>query len=223
MYSGRIPTAALKMPKVDNARVRYLTPDEAERLLIALKARSLPWWRIASVSLHTGMRLGEVLGMAWGDLDMNADVIHVRFGKTGVRMAHMNETVKDIFEELPAGPPSALIFPSTRGTIRKVTDASNTFVRVVEALGLNQGVTDDRQKVVFHTLRHTFASWLAISGVPHTISTLMGHSSMEMTKRYAHLCPDTKWEAVGKLDLMAGQTSEASEVQPRVLTKRRPK
>jgi integrase len=68
---------------------------------------------------------------------------------------------------------------------RKVTDASNTFVRVVEALGLNQGVTDDRQKVVFHTLRYTFAFWLAISGVPlYTISVLMGHSSMEMTKRY---------------------------------------
>jgi integrase len=204
LYSGRIPTVALKMPKVDNARVRYLTPEEADKLLAALKTRSLPWWRIASVSLHTGMRLGEVLGLAWGDLDMKANVIHVRFGKTCVRMAHMNNVVHSIFEEMTPGQPSDLVFPASNGTIRKSTDASKTFSRVVEDLKLNDGVADRRQKVVFHTFRHTFASWLAIEGVAlYTISNLMGHSSLEMTKRYAHLCPDVKQEAVAKIESIA--------------------
>ena len=79
-----------------------------------------------------------------------------------------------------------------------------SFKRAVEELGFNKGIKDVRQKVVFHTLRHTFASWLAIDGVPlYTISELMGHSTMDMTKRYAHLCPDTKRAAVEKIDAIS--------------------
>lgn len=204
LYNGRIPTASLKMPKVENARIRYLTPDEADKLLAAIKTRSQSWWAIASVSLHTGMRLGEVLGLTRSDLDMDANVIHVRFGKTGVRMAHMNETLKAIFNDMPPRKPSDLLFPAANGKTRNATDTSKTFSRVVAELGFNKGVADSRQKVVFHTFRHTFASWLAIEGVPlYTISTLMGHSTLEMTKRYAHLCPDVKQEAVAKIGAVA--------------------
>jgi integrase len=53
------------------------------------------------------------------------------------------------------------------------------------------------QKVVFHSLRHTFASWLAIQGTPlYTIKELIGHKSIVMSERYAHLIPDQKIEAV---------------------------
>lgn len=212
LYSGRIPTVALKMPKVDNARIRYLTPDEAQGLFGKLKVKSVSWWRIASVSLHTGMRLGEVLKMTWGDLDMKANVIHVRFGKTGVRMAHINETLTELFGDMEKGAPSALVFPAANGSERNCTDASKSFSRTVAELGLNKGVADTRQKVVFHTLRHTFASWLAIDGVPlYTISHLMGHSSLEMTKRYAHLCPDVKQEAVAKIGVIARRTKARQE------------
>lgn len=223
LYDGRIPTAGIKMPKVDNARIRYLTPIEADLLLKALKIHSATWWQISYLSLYTGMRLGEVLSLTRSDLDLSAGVIHVRDAKGGTRMAQMNDSVKALFAEMPAGLQSDLIFPA-RGTTNKVTHSSKIFIKVVEGLGFNQGVTDPRQKVVFHTLRHTFASWLAISGVPlYTISSLMGHASLEMTKRYAHLCPDAKREAVGKLELMGGQSRFASESQPLVLTKRRSK
>jgi integrase len=155
LYMGRIPTASIKMPKVDNARVRYLTPDEADRLLSALKARSISWWRIANVSLHTGMRSGEVSALTWGDLNMEDNTIHVRFGKTGSRMAHMNNAVKCIFQEMHQGQPSDLIFPATGGGMRLHTDVSNTFSRVVEDLKMNENVADRRHKVVFHTLRQS--------------------------------------------------------------------
>ncbi len=53
------------------------------------------------------------------------------------------------------------------------------------------GITDDRHKVVFHTLRHTFASWLAQKGVPlHTLAGLMGQKTFIMAQRYAHLSPE---------------------------------
>ena len=82
--------------------------------------------------------------------------------------------------------------------IRKV---SHTFNRVVQQLGLNNGITDRRQKVVFHTLRHTYASWLVQTGVDlYTVQKLMGHSNISMTERYAHLGENTFKKAVKNLE-----------------------
>ena len=70
------------------------------------------------------------------------------------------------------------------------------YVQVTEKLGINRGVTDRRDKVVAHTLRHSFASWLAMDGVPIiTIQKLMGHSDLSMTLRYAHLSPHHERQA----------------------------
>jgi site-specific recombinase XerD len=58
-------------------------------------------------------------------------------------------------------------------------------------------VTDRRQKVLFHTLRHTFASWLVQQGEDlYMVQKLMGHASLVMTERYSHLAPDTLRTAV---------------------------
>ena len=82
------------------------------------------------------------------------------------------------------------VFPARDGGQRRWV--SDTFERVVEALGFNDGIEDARQRVVFHSLRHTFASWLVQRGVPlYTVAELMGHTTLEMTKRYSHLAPDT--------------------------------
>jgi integrase len=67
-------------------------------------------------------------------------------------------------------------------------------------LGFNKGITDQRQKVVFHTLRHTYASWLAESGTDiYTIGRLLGHSTVQMSARYAHLGPGAMQEAIKRL------------------------
>jgi len=53
-------------------------------------------------------------------------------------------------------------------------------------------IQDTRQRVVFHSLRHTFASWLVQRGEPlYTVAKLMGHTTLEMTQRYSHLAPDS--------------------------------
>jgi len=71
----------------------------------------------------------------------------------------------------------------------------------VKDLGLNDGITDRRQKLVFHSLRHTFASWLVQMGKPlYTVSQLLGHSDLKMTMRYAHLAPDTQRAAAMELE-----------------------
>jgi len=71
----------------------------------------------------------------------------------------------------------------------------------VAALGFNNGVTDPRQKVVFHPLRHTFASWLVEQSVDlYSVKELMGHGTLAMTERYSHLSPDKLRRAVKPLE-----------------------
>jgi integrase len=70
----------------------------------------------------------------------------------------------------------------------------------VNKLGFNNGVTDSRDKLVAHSLRHTFASWLAMAGEPIlTIQKLMGHKDIQMTLRYAHLSPSHERAAAERL------------------------
>ena len=78
----------------------------------------------------------------------------------GKRVAYMDDTVKTMLERIAPQQPSEFIFsnkgkPITQGGLRY------TFAKAVSILGLNDGITDRRYKVVFHTLRHTFCSWLA--------------------------------------------------------------
>lgn len=68
----------------------------------------------------------------------------------------------------------------------------------------NKGLdeNDRKNRVIFHTLRHTFASHLAINGTPiFTIQKLMNHKDIKMTLRYAKLSPDSGREAIEKLEL----------------------
>ena len=96
------------------------------------------------------------------------------------------------------GNPESLVFPTFDG--REYADTPTTFRDAVEALGFNRGITDQRQKVVFHTLRHSYASWLAEAGTDiYTVGKLLGHLTVQMSARYAHLGPGAMQEAVKRL------------------------
>ena len=107
----------------------------------------------------------------------------------------MTPTIKALFLNLKPGEPSDFVFHSRDGG--PIKEVSNAFDRAVKRIGFNKGITDRRQKVTFHTLRHTFASWLAIHNKPiFTIKELLGHQTLAMTERYSHLIPDHKKEAI---------------------------
>ncbi len=198
LYSGSIPTEGCSLPRIDAARVRFLTIEEAQNLMQALKAKSFTWYAISFISLHTGMRIGEILQLKWEDIDFETRSIYIREAKSGSRAAIMTLDVKELFLSLKERYVDTNIIFTAK-------EVSKTFPRCVAALGLNDNIADRRQRVVFHTLRHTFASWLAIKGVPlYVISQLLGHKSLEMTQRYAHLCPDVKRDAVNMLDGLIG-------------------
>jgi integrase len=171
-------------------------------------------YRVALLSMHTGMRFGEIAGLLWQHVKVNQGYILVLDPKnTEGRTVYMNDAVKELFAAMEPGKPNSLVFPSNRGT--KMTSVSNTFTRAVETLGLNEGITDRRMKVVFHTLRHSCASWLANSGVDmQEVGKVLGHKSLTMTMRYSHINDSKVKNAMQLLDL---QTKEEKVMK----TKRR--
>lgn len=189
------PVVGVKRPRIDNARMHYLTHAEADALLTDLKQRSTTWHDIAAVSLTTGARLSEVRTLTAGKVNLSGGVMEVN-GKTGRRMVQLSDVAAALLQpRIENKRTDALVFPSSTGGLVSISGAS--FKRAVIACKLNTPDTPPLQRIVFHSLRHTFASWLAIAGVPiFTISELMGHKSLEMTRRYSHLCPDQKKAAV---------------------------
>lgn len=195
------PTRRIKKPKLDNKRVRFLTEGEARQLLDALWQRSVDVHDITLFSLFCGARASEIYGLRWVDIDLEQGAIYLRDTKTKVaRHVYITQEMREAITRRYEGQGRhELVFPSRTGAA--ITRISNTFEHVIAELGFNEGVTDIRQKVVFHTLRHTFASWLAQRGVPlYTIAKLTGHSELRMVERYAHLAPDGVKEAAMMLE-----------------------
>ena len=193
------PSRQVKILKIENKRTRFLNREEAENLLNHLKVFNLTVYRMAYLSLYTGMRFGEIATLKWGAVDLDRGLITILDAKGNKsRPAFMPEELRKMFNDLPKGNPEELVFPKENG--EKYLDTPTTFREAVVALGLNQGVTDHRQKVVFHTLRHTYASWLAEAGTDiYAIGKLLGHSTVQMSARYAHLGPGAMQEAVKRL------------------------
>ncbi|MEL7640920.1 MAG: tyrosine-type recombinase/integrase [Solidesulfovibrio sp.] len=200
LYAGDNPVSMVKKPSADARRLRFLTHDEADRLLAALAERESNVHDMALLALHCGLRAGEIFSLTWGDVDMERGVLILRDTKSGkTRAAYMTEAVAAMLAGMERRGHNDLVFLSANGG--RIVQISETFNRVVAALGFNNGVTDPRQKVVFHTLRHTFASWLVEQGVDlYSVKELMGHGTLAMTERYSHLSPDKLRRAVKTLE-----------------------
>jgi integrase len=202
--SGDCPAQRVKLPKRDAARLRFLTQDEARQLLSALGGRSRDMHDIALLSLMAGLRAGEIHALHWADVDRNTGLLTILDPKNGKnRHVPMVPEIVDMLERRFKGQEKdALVFPGKGGVLRQYV--SDTFQRVVKELGLNDGISDARQKAVFHTLRHTFGSWLVQAGEPiFTVSKLMGHSSVLVTQKYyAHLAPDQTRQTAMRLSGM---------------------
>jgi integrase len=185
------PTRQVRLLKFDNKRFRFLTHEESDSLLNELKKRSVQTSQIALISLHCGARADEVFKLKWKDVDIEKGFLTLWDTKnTKTRTAFMTQEVKDMFSKFDRGHNGELVFKNRNGS--KINKISNAFSRAVKKLGFNDGITDRRQKVVFHTLRHTYASWHVQTGTDlYTLQQLMGLSSFALVERYAHLSPTT--------------------------------
>ncbi len=116
------------------------------------------------------------------------------------RPIFITEPIRQVLGELQPGTPDERLFKARTGN--PVQWLSKVFWAVVKELGLNDGISDTREKVCFHSLRHTYASWAVMAGVPlYIVGKAIGHKSLSMTQRYDHLAPDSHraaFEAVAK-------------------------
>ena len=236
LYDGPNPVKKIKMPVIQNARDRFLSIKEADRLLKELKRN--PRYKkenrdledpklhdITLISLHSCARASEIFNLKIQDVDFSNGLMTLRDTKnTETRYAPMTASVRDMLKRrMPddanePSDPNAYIFTDEDG--EKIKEVSNSFERVVDRLGFNDVVTDTRQRVVFHSCRHSFASWLAIQGTPlYTIAKLMGHKSISMSERYAHLSPDHKKDAINGLETALNGHGKVVKIEKRRVRK----
>jgi integrase len=180
---------------VDNQRIKFFTHEEATTVLEKIKEKSEQLHDMALLSLHCGLRAGEIFNLRWSNAHIEDGILHIFDAKGGSRQAFMTGKVKEMFKAYEAGKPDELIFKDRHG--EQIKDTSDSFTRVIDDLKLNEGIKDRRQRLTFHSLRHTFASWLVQQGTPlYTVQKLMGHKTIALTERYAHLAPDNLKAAV---------------------------
>ena len=211
VFEGPSPTSQVKAPEVDNARMRFLTRDEAEKLLDYLKTKSTDVHDMTLIALHVGLRFGEIAALRWQDVDTDKKVLTIRGAKAGSRYAFLTNQAADMLENraqeraakndtIKNGQkekPTDYVFQGRNGKMDRI---SPTFARAVDDLKMNEGIEDPRLKICFHSCRHSYASWMIEQGADlYTVQKLLGHKTNVMTQRYAHLSENRLREAAAAL------------------------
>ena len=200
LVEGKNPLSGVSVKNIFSKRERYLSRKEAEQILDGLSFVSCELYHISRIALNTGLRLSEILKLQGNDINIDQGIILIRDGKTGERTAYIPQYFEKELERLIPLDKSNFLFSNKKGEMRNSKVVSTSFAKFMNESGLNKNVTDGKQKIVFHTFRHTFCSWLAIAGVPlYTIAKLAGHKTISMTQRYAKLSPAIQREALERL------------------------
>ena len=194
VVDGNLPRNVARLvtaKKESSGRVRWMKPDEEVRIVSVIQKKYPVHLHAFYVALHTGMRSSEQFGLTWTRVDFERRKILLEITKNGdPREVPMNKTVLAILTDLYVNKDSNLVFPRK---FKGERTEQRWFPRAVA----KAKVADFR----WHDLRHTFASRLVMAGVDlYTVSKLMGHKTIAMTQRYAHLSPEHNLAAVEVLD-----------------------
>ena len=159
----------VRMPRVEQKRMEVLTREEVRRVLSVCSTRDRA---LVLTLIDSGLRRGEALALDWDDLDLRTGMVHVRRGKGGkARVTYVGAKTRRTLLRWGGGQRSSAIFPLTP------SGATSLMARLSHKSGVH---------ITFHMCRRTFATW-ALNGGMDLISLqrLLGHSSLEMVRRYA--------------------------------------
>jgi len=200
------PPCRVRKLKITQEKVRFLGFGEAKRLI----EHADDYWRaMIVVAAKAGLRIGELCALRWEDVDFDAGVLTVQRsawrGIVGTTKSGKSRTIpmcktmvrslRD-HRQLSSG---ELIFSRRSGAILTQDSCRRPLDRAA--------CRADIPHLGWHVLRHTFASHLAMRGVSmRVIQQLLGHASIEMTMRYAHLSPAMHRNAVDLLDSENGNS-----------------
>jgi integrase len=177
------PVSKVKKPKEARGRVRYLDDDERAKLLAACQESGNHYlYVIVVLAITTGMRQGEILGLRWKDIDLLRSCAVLHETKNGERRrVPIPQFAAQFLVEMSKVRriDTPLVFPGNKDP-QKPIDIRNIWDGAVTKAELE----DFR----FHDLRHTAASYLAMNGATLAeIAEVLGHKTLQMVKRYAHL------------------------------------
>ena len=167
----------IRLEKEPEGRIRWLEPEEQARLLAACeKSNTKHLLALVTVAMETGLRKGELLNLTWSQVDMSRGMIRLEMTKSGKRReVPMRQVVYNVLSQLPG---------SHEGRVWPAGGVRTSFENAVAAANLDAPLH-------FHDLRHHFASWYVMRGgsLP-SLQKILGHSTLTMTMRYAHLSSD---------------------------------
>ena len=205
LVGGDCPTQEIKLGKINNARNRTLSSTEAHDLLEEILRLDKNAWAFTLACLHTGGRLSEVAHVTWGQVNMNErhiTLVHTKTGKP--RAVPMTETLLKLLRDMPQGQAQDFVFTNAHG--KQWTSMPTNFRKAVANLKLNEGRSDPREVLVFHSLRHSAASMLLDAGENvRTIQEIFGWSTLAMLQRYTHPTDEKKQRAMSNLDIKLKQ------------------
>jgi site-specific recombinase XerD len=202
------PARLLRIRKENNGRIRYLNQfaplrtkidylkrcaDEESCLRAVIEKLYCEHMPEFDIALHTGMRPSEQYGLTWDRVDLLRQHVTIPKSKNGkVRHVRLNSAAVAAFKILQKRSVSGVgpVFVNIQG------EALQGYKHWFDPAVLESGIKD----FTWYCLRHTFASRLAMAGVDlRTLAELMGHQTIQMTMRYAHLAPSHTLAAVERL------------------------
>lgn len=184
------PTDDYALPRIDNHRERYLSKEEAQRLLETInRSRNRVLKYIIPMLLLTGARKREVLDAKWSDFDIERRFWRIPFTKAGrERFVPLSDAALALLNKIPHLPNCPYVFANPNTLKPYVAIYYSWHSARTEA-----GLADVR----IHDLRHSFASFLVNAGCSlYEVQKLLGHSSSKMTQRYSHLNQSSLLRAV---------------------------
>jgi integrase len=184
------PVVGIPRPPLNNARERYLTTEEAQRLRSAVeRSRNKQLKYIVGLLIHCGCRVSELLQAEWSQFDLERRLWRIPQSKTGkARFVPLSQGALDLIAELPRyqGCPYLIPNPKTKKPWVGIFMSWDTARK-------QAGMPDLR----IHDLRHSAASFMAAAGIDlYTIGKVLGHANYKTTQRYAHLQSDQLIAAV---------------------------
>ena len=197
---------------------RGFTLAEVGRVMARCDKAGGEWRGLVLTGLYTGQRLGDVASLTWNQVDLQKKCISFVTRKTGKRLSfYMAKPLADHLEDLPSSDlPDAYVFPKAAAMAEKHTGTISTkfYDEILAPAGLvkerpkaeaktdGEGRSAKRQtsELSFHSLRHTFTTWLKSSGGSNAMAQMIvGHDSEVVSRGYTHLSADDTMDAISKL------------------------
>ena len=191
------PFRDVDKPKTIEIQQTYLTANDLDKILNSTTDFLLK--NLITFATLTGLRLNEILNLEWTDIDLENDLIYLTNKKKfitknkRIRIIPICTFLKNILYKMEKQKNCNIVFNRNQ---MKLNDnyISKKFKKIVRICKLDE-------RIHFHSLRHTFASWLVQKGVSiYEVQKLLGHSNISVTQMYAHLIPNQMHNSVNKLN-----------------------